>query len=195
MTKDNARTQAQAQLESIRGMVFRLEHAQDCPGDAFCDLDGATNLEGLNIHPSEQASEDDRTAYHDEDGNGRPSETYRYPIRSDGGARRPGPASNDPALHRRAGRPHHQPARQLPSCQQIEYQDWGTPWTALPTSQRGRGRPAHLREPVLLRGIAPSPGLAATRVKNAATNQATPGPKPARRRKANASTSTTAGHG
>ena len=67
MTKDDARNQAQAQLESIRGMVFRLEHAQDCPGDAFCDLDGATILEGLNIHPSEQASEDDRTAYHDED--------------------------------------------------------------------------------------------------------------------------------
>lgn len=139
MTKDDARNQAQAQLESIRGMVFRLEHAQDCPGDEFCDLDDATILEGLNIHPSEQASADDRAAYHDEDGARQAilEDALDVQVRSDWGK----PGDLEPGEYMIllcTGGPAVRIIGQLDSCYpasaQIEYQDWGTPWTALPTS-------------------------------------------------------------
>ena len=106
MTKDDARNQAQAQLESIRGMVFRLEHAQDCPDED--EARQAILEDALGIQ-----------------------------IRSDWGE----PGDLEPGEYMIllcTGGPAVRIIGQLDSCHpasaQIEYQDWGTPWTALPTS-------------------------------------------------------------
>jgi len=106
MTKDDARNQAQAQLESIRGMVFRLEHAQDC-------------------HDEDEA----RQAILED--------ALDVQVRSDWGK----PGDLEPGEYMIllcTGGPAVRIIGQLDSCYpasaQIEYQDWGTPWTALPTS-------------------------------------------------------------
>ena len=63
-----AEQQAKAQLDTIKAMVKRLEHCQDCTGDD-CELTDAEVYEGINLYWKEgdEADEDQRIQYHDED--------------------------------------------------------------------------------------------------------------------------------
>jgi hypothetical protein len=65
---DHAKEQAEAQFSTIESMVFRLEHAGDCPVDG-CELTDKEILEGLDLNYKEgdKATEEQREKYHDED--------------------------------------------------------------------------------------------------------------------------------
>ena len=69
--ENRARDQAKAQLESIRAMVQRLEHCQECsdPDPDYCDLSDREVHEGLHLYYKEgqEATEEHREAYHDRD--------------------------------------------------------------------------------------------------------------------------------
>jgi len=62
--ENRARAQAEAQYESIKAMVERLEHTEaGCVGDD-CELDPATIKAGLNFHPTEELTAEDIENYH-----------------------------------------------------------------------------------------------------------------------------------
>ena len=129
-TKDleRAKEQAQAQFESIRDMVERLQHAQDCTDDECTEgKDGGDTW-------------DDAEGYHDEDNaqqiihedaleiGVRPQ--FQSPgerdIWSEGGDYFILLCTGGPAVRIVGSLNEHRE----PETAEIEFQDWGTPWTA-----------------------------------------------------------------
>ena len=66
---DRAKEQGQLQLESIRDMVKRLKHCQECEGGEDCTLSDEEIYAGINLFYKEgnKATEEEREQYHDED--------------------------------------------------------------------------------------------------------------------------------
>lgn len=66
--QDHAKDQARSQYESVESMVARLKHAQECDGEE-CELSGQEIKEGLGYcaSPEDEATQDEREEYHDED--------------------------------------------------------------------------------------------------------------------------------
>lgn len=122
METNHAKDQARAQLACIRESVDRLRHAQMCE-DEDCRL----------------PDEDDAKAileYHDEDDarDAIQQDVYSVDTRSNWGARDQWDAAQYSLLLQGGG-----PSVRLignlengePETAQLEYQDWGTPWTRL----------------------------------------------------------------
>ena len=139
-TKDRAKEQAQAQLESIVDMVARLEHCQDCTGED-CDLTTEEIYAGINLHFSEadrlnntQATEEETEEYHNEDGTRQRIEEDPLSVQVRSGW------ANSPAEFEAeeyeillcTGGPACRIVGELdrgqPDRARIEYQDWFTPW-------------------------------------------------------------------
>ncbi|MBA7642089.1 hypothetical protein ES703_49775 [subsurface metagenome] len=137
-TKDEkrARSQARAQLDSIVGMVKRLNHCQECDG-ADCELSDEEILTGINIFYKEgmKASPEDHKEYHDEEAIRQTiqEDPLSLEVRSDWHS--PGEDSGPldfmillctggPAVRIIGELDEHQ----QPESAAIEYQDWFTPW-------------------------------------------------------------------
>jgi len=144
--KDHARANAEAALENIVAMVKRLHHAAECDGDTDeCDLTDKEICDGLARYysPGQEVNDEDREEYHDE-------EKAREQIQEDAlevsvrasGWRSPGetPEADEYRILITTGGPACQvkgdlDAHMQPEDADIQYQDWGTPWTNLPTTQ------------------------------------------------------------
>lgn len=137
-TKDQerAKEQAKAQLDSIIGMVKRLEHCQDCQGED-CELTDREIYAGLDLFYKEGdiATEEEREQYHNED-EARQSiseDPLSVQVRSDWHTpgKEEAPAEYEILLC--TGGPACRIVGQLgqhqePETAVIEYQDWFTPW-------------------------------------------------------------------
>lgn len=133
--KDHARDQAQAQFDSIKAMVERLEHCRDCDGED-CELTDEQIYNGLNMfYDGKPATDEDRKDYHDEDRAREMIEEDPLSIEVRSGWHTPGEGNeNDeymillctggPAV-RIIGDLN----RGQPETAKLQYQDWGTPWT------------------------------------------------------------------
>ena len=141
--ENRGRGQAEAQLQGIRQMVDRLEHANDCDGDPeTCDLEDIDMLSGMDIWPHErEATEEERERYHDanEAMDAISEDPLSVEVRSDwftpGEEAEPGEfrillCTGGPAVQIRGEiGPYGQPDRAW-----LEFQDWFTPWTELITT-------------------------------------------------------------
>jgi hypothetical protein len=123
-TDKRSEKQAQAQFDSIKRMVERAEHCQECDGGEDCELTDEEIFKGLNIcYQGEKATEEDREQYHDED-------DARQAISED-------PLSAEVVKEYRillcTGGPACQIVGELneygePETARLQHQDWFTPW-------------------------------------------------------------------
>lgn len=139
---ERAKEQAKAQLESILGMVKRLEHCPDCTGESDgeegCQLSDAEILEGINIYFKEgmTASDEDRESYHNEEEARQAisEDPLSVEVRADWHT--PGEDENKPTEYcilLCTGGPAVRiigdlDEHQQPDTANLEYQDWFTPW-------------------------------------------------------------------
>lgn len=66
--ESHAKSTAQATLEGIKDLVFRIQHAHECDGDReHCELDDETIRNGLGYPPSREVTDEDFADYHDAD--------------------------------------------------------------------------------------------------------------------------------
>jgi len=138
---ESARTQARAQLDSIRDMVERLEHSADCDGDEDCTQTDKEIYAGLSLYPSrEPATQGMREDYHNED-------EARQRIHEDAlsaevrsGWHTPGADEDNEDAEYRIVLCTGGPAVQIigtlgrwnePDSATLECQDWFTPWTTV----------------------------------------------------------------
>ncbi|MBA7593766.1 hypothetical protein ES703_00699 [subsurface metagenome] len=137
-TKDQerAQSQAKAQLESIVGMVKRLEHTRDCKGDD-CELTDSEIYAGIDLYYTEgdEATEEEREKYHDEDAARQSIEEdpLSVQVRSDWHTPGEEGESMEYEILLCTGGPACRITGDLgqynnPETAQIEYQDWFTPW-------------------------------------------------------------------
>ena len=138
-----AQEQAQAQLESIRAMVARLDHSQDCNGED-CELTDAEILEGLSL-AGDAADEEDRTLYHNEDAaiEAIRCDALSFEVRSDWHGIGEDTEDTEYAILLCTGGPAVRITGELdggvPATASLEYQDWFTPWTDAPLSAADKG--------------------------------------------------------
>ena len=143
--KSHGQKNAEAAMESIMVMVKRLNHCAECDGDSDeCELTTEEIFAGINLSYSEgaEATDEDREEYHDED-------KARECIQEDAlevsvrakGWRRPGEAveADEYRILITWGGPACQVTGQLdghmePENAKIQFQDWGTPWITMPTT-------------------------------------------------------------
>jgi len=137
-TKDQkrAQSQAKAQLESIVSMVERLEHCQDCTGEG-CELSTREIFAGLNLcyKEGDQASEEDREQYHNEDEARQAIDEDPLSVQVRSAWHTPGEDSSptEYEILLCTGGPAARIRGEInqynePETAQIEYQDWFTPW-------------------------------------------------------------------
>lgn len=130
METNYEKEQARAQLESIHELVERLEHSRDCTDRTCTETRGdVENTEAYhdNVDATEVIEEDalevsvrsDWYALGDEEDFSKPAE-YKILLCTGG-----------PAV-RIKGR---LDGYQQPETAQLEYQDWGTPWTRYPLTE------------------------------------------------------------
>lgn len=121
---DHAREQAVSQLDSIKGMIERLEHAQQCTEDNDC-TEGADGGDTWN----------DRNEYHDEDSARQHIEETPLSVQIRSGWHDAGSESDPeefeillctggPACRIIGALDEHRG----PERPRLQYQDWGTPW-------------------------------------------------------------------
>ena len=133
---DRAEGQAQAQLEGIIAMMFRLNHTQSCNG-ADCDLTDGEILDGLNL-VGKGTTEDDRNDYHDDESALTAIQEDPLSVQLRSGWHSLGEESEDeeyeillcmggPACRIIGELGEYNSAAS--AC--LQYQDWGTPWTEL----------------------------------------------------------------
>ncbi len=136
MTSDDnrARSSAKAAYDSLAAMVLRLEHSRECDGSG-CQLSDTDILAGLGLGGN-QATEDQREEYHDEDGAHQAirEDPLSIEVRSDWTppGENMGPMEYQILLS--TGGPAVRITGDLddycePSSARLEYQDWGTQWT------------------------------------------------------------------
>jgi len=145
-TDNHAKEQARAQLDSIVGMVKRLEHCQKCNGDD-CTLTDAEIYEGMNLYYKEgdTATEDERREYHDEEiaRQAINEDPLCVEVRSDWHT--PGEdneaaeytvllCTGGPAVRIRGDLNRDEPENAV-----LEYQDWFTPWEQYHNTTRDEG--------------------------------------------------------
>ena len=138
-TDNRSAEQAQAQLDSIRRLVARVEHAGECSGDADeCELTYQEMYEGLGYwwQDGSELTEDDRASYHDEDSARQAinDDPLSVQVRSDWHS--PGSEAEDGEymILLCTGGPAVRIVGTLnqygePDSATIEHQDWITPWT------------------------------------------------------------------
>jgi len=135
-TRNRARVEAKAQLESIVAMVKRMGHCQECDG-TDCELTDQEILEGLNIcyEPGMKASDEDREEYHDEDKARQAIEEdpLEVSVRSDWHTPGQDGDATEYMILLSTGGPACRIVGDLndygePESAAIEYQDWFTPW-------------------------------------------------------------------
>ena len=142
---ERAKKQARAQLDSIVVMVKRLEHCQECDGDA-CELSDEEIYEGINLYYREGdvASEEEKREYHDRD---KAEEIIREDpllIEVRTGWHTPGECEEpmEYCILLCTGGPACQIIGDLdeylqPSTARLEYQDWFTPWISYNETSEG----------------------------------------------------------
>lgn len=150
-TDDRAETQAKAQMDSIAGMVERLQHARECTEGNGHDLDFLEDAQSCDIEPgpmldnsgwyytgSNPPTEQQWDDYHNPD----KAEEYIHEdalsveVRDDEW-KAPGQAEYSPSQFQIllcTGGPAVRIMGELDQNQEpcrawLEYQDWGTPWT------------------------------------------------------------------
>ena len=145
-TDERAKDQAKAQLESIVEMVKRLEHAGKCDGGEDCELTDQEIYAGINLfyREGDEASEEDRENYHDEEQARQAIEEGPLSVEVRSGWHDPGRdripteymillCTGGPAV-RIVGELNQY---QEPETARIEYQDWFTPWEAYDGTSSG----------------------------------------------------------
>lgn len=136
---DNAQRQAKAKLNSILGMVERLNHTQECDGDpGTCGLSHADLFGGLNVYfdGTKEPTASDYEEYHDEEKAREAIEesALSVEVRSDWHV--PGDENEGPDEYRIllcTGGPAVQIVGSLnkyqePETANLQYQDWFTFW-------------------------------------------------------------------
>jgi len=146
---DHAKENAEAWLASIVAMVKRLHHAAECDGDTDeCDLTDEEICDGLARYysPGQEVNDEDREEYHDEDeARQRITESALDVSVRAGTWQSPGQelvadeyliqvTTGGPACHVTGKLCQHKE----PETAKIQYQDWDTPWTTLPTTDEQR---------------------------------------------------------
>lgn len=136
-TKNRAKKQARAQLDSIVEAVKRLEHISECDGED-CELTDAEIYAGINLFFEEgksHATEEDREEYHNEE-QARQSieeDPLSVQVRTDWHTPGEESESTEYEILLCTGGPAVRIVGDLdwnhqPETAQIEYQDWFTPW-------------------------------------------------------------------
>jgi len=135
-SEEHAREQAKYVLENIMRMVEKLHHAETCDGDD-CQLTEKEIVEGLGYgYIGQKVDEDDIRLYHDMDAT--VEEIYESPlsfeVRSDWETSGKDLVPMNYRLLMTTGGPAVKITGSLnkegiPETADIEYQDWGTPWT------------------------------------------------------------------
>jgi hypothetical protein len=136
-TEEHARSQAEGNLKSIMRMMDRVHHAQTCNGDD-CPLTAKEIIEGLG-YSCYDGSDDNARLYHDMDAI--EVEIFNSPlsveVRSDWAT----PGKDLMPMNYRLLMTTGGPAVKItgslneegmPETAELEYQDWGTPWTTYP---------------------------------------------------------------
>lgn len=121
MEKDHAKDQARIQLESIHDMVHALEALEDdiYDNDQEEELKRANVIEMIEEDPLEVSVRSDWYSLGDEEDFSKPAE-YKILLCTGG-----------PAVRVKGRLDEHQ----QPETAQLEYQDWGTPWTRYPLTE------------------------------------------------------------
>ena len=143
---DHGRSQAIAQLDSIKAMVGRLEHAGECDGGENCNL----TAEGYD---AQTVTDQQREDYHDKDAarEAIQEDPLSVEVRSGwvsiGGNMEPEEfqillCTGGPAVRIMGELDEHGE----PSRAWLEYQDWGTPWTHYATRGAQDALLAYARE-------------------------------------------------
>lgn len=140
-TKDDQRSesQAKAQLDSIREMVQRLNHCQECDGEE-CDLTPKQLMDGLGIwmkgKPKKSDIEEWRRDYHDREAAEQRIQEDPLCVELRSGWYTPGsePEPEEYTILLCTGGPACRIIGDLdergdPRTARIEHQDWFTPWT------------------------------------------------------------------
>lgn len=133
-TEDNARNQAEAQLESIKSMMFRLKHAQECDGDD-CELTNEEINDGMGYVSSHIVTDADIADFHNEEDAQTAINEDPLSIETRSNWHSIGEESEDaefqillctggPAVRIMGELDNGTPRRAW-----LEYQDWGTSWT------------------------------------------------------------------
>lgn len=138
--KDQAKDQAEAQVEGIRMMIDRFRHANACNGGEDCKMADKEILEGMGLYYEEgrKATDEERETYHDLDEARQniQDDPLSVEVRSDwhtpGEPDNSGPyeftillCTGGPAVRIIGYLDEHA----YPERARVEYQDWGTPWT------------------------------------------------------------------
>jgi hypothetical protein len=133
--------QARAQLESIRGMVARVNHCRECDGGEDCTATPAEIFGGLNIWPKEgqKPTDAERRQYHDEDDARQVIQEDALSVEVRGDWHTPGGEDAAPTEYKIllcTGGPACQIVGDLdehnePDTATIQHQDWFTPWQDL----------------------------------------------------------------
>jgi len=141
---EHALNQAEAQLKNICLLVDRLEHAKECDDPEECSVDRDTLVAALGLSPEAEPTEEDNSAYHDEDeaissiledplevlvrsewhgmGDCFPPMQYCILLCTGGPAAR---ITGDLSLHDRS-----------PESCTLQYRDWFTEWEDYPLSKK-----------------------------------------------------------
>lgn len=138
--ESHAKSTAQATLEGIKDLVFRIQHAHECDGDReHCELDDETIRNGLGYPPSREVTDEDFADYHDADRalDAILEDPLSVEVRS--GWHTPG-TIDGPSEYRILlcwGGPAVQIIGKLgeyrePITAELQYQDWFTDWQKLP---------------------------------------------------------------
>jgi len=138
-TEEHAREQAKGVLENIKALMERVHHAETCNGDD-CPLTEREIMKGLGYgYIGQKVDEDDIRLYHDMDA--AVEEIYESPlsfeVRSDWETSGKDLVPMNYRLLMTTGGPAVKIAGSLnkgdiPETAELEYQDWGTPWTTYP---------------------------------------------------------------
>jgi len=138
--RNGSESQAQAQLDGIKLMVKRLEHAQQCNGDD-CELTDAEMLDGLEYLSGPETTKEEREQYHDEDAARDRIQEAPLSVQVRSGWYPPGdtPEAEEYEILLCTGGPAVRIIGRLgaynqPDSARLQHQDWFTPWQELITT-------------------------------------------------------------